>query len=128
MQGTTITFTKKPVKKLTAKKISENLHNPDHCYYDGESNIFNLREIKQKFCSECGAPGVLRMRKAPVISHCPQHGNEMVEIREVCSQRNILRHRLKRFMLIGYNHLNDHRLTIHKDLVHTINYERANNG
>lgn len=120
MSGTTSTWKKQQVKKLTGKQIVANSKDPNSCYYDGKSNIFNLREVRKKYCTQCGAPCVLRMRKAPVISHCDKHGAELVEVRQICSERNTWRNRLRQAFFIGYSHTNDHALTIHKDLAYTV--------
>lgn len=99
--------------------------NNEQCYYDGH-NMLNGFKIRQHFCNECGAAGKLVMRPAPVIKHCQTHGDELIEVRQVCSERNTLRNRLKRAFLIGYGHLDERGVDIHKDLVHKIKFERAN--
>lgn len=96
------------------------------CYYDGKSNIFNRRDIRQKFCNECGAPGKLTIKRpAPVLHYCDRHGAELVELRQVCSQRHKFSNRLKRFFAIGYFHMNDHSATLHIDQVSKHNFIRG---
>lgn len=94
------------------------------CLNDGHS-LVNPFDIQQRFCDECGASGKLVMRPARVIKHCSEHGEPLMEIRQVCSERNTLRNRLKRAIFIGYSHMDAPATTLHKSIVSKINFKRA---
>lgn len=94
------------------------------CFYDGH-NMLNAMTIRQHFCNECGAPGKLVMRPARVLKNCHIHGDPLVEVRQVCSERNAWRNRLRRAFMIGYSHMDERAVDLHKDLVHKIKFTRA---